>query len=482
MFEPGAVLKNTFEIIEKYGQGGMGITYRAKNLLNGDKVIVKSLLLHRLGEWKSLELFKREAQVLKNIDHPFIPDYVDFFEHGKDENLSFILVQEFVQGQNLLLRAKEGWHATEDEMKQIAIKLFRIIHYIHSLKPPIIHRDINPKNIIMKENGDIYLVDFGSVQDVMKNLEYGNSTFVGTPGYTPIEQFQGQATTKSDLFAAAATIVYLLTHKELGDFAGEGLKPDVSKFTQSPALRGILDNYLEPDQTKRTIPLEDAIQILEGKMNPPGKAKESRGILGNFIDEMKQLQGMYHEADVNTTGNTDPGPLPPGSPLQCTHTGEEIDIVIPPGSGSGGGGIGVFAVFWNVFILIFTTIFLGAGIAAGGEIPVFVYLFFIPFWAVGIGMGYVACYQQFGTTRVYLNKNGIGYIEKTLFGNTKKKSFDVQTVQHCIMQEAYRSNNVPVYKCVIVTPTKKYSFGNKLSNREKQWVCHLINYRVNQFR
>jgi len=485
MFEPGHIIKQKFEIIKQCGQGGMGITYIAKNLHTGDRVVVKCLHLHRLKEWKSLELFKREAQVLKNIDHPFIPDYIDFFELGKDDTLSFVLIQEYVEGKNLLLRAYEGWRGTEDEIRQIALKLFRIIHSIHNLNPPVIHRDINPKNIIMQEDGNIYLVDFGSVQDAMKTLAHEQSTFVGTPGYIPIEQFQGQATVKSDLYAAAATIVFLLTHREVSDLAGEGLKPDISKITTSPGLRAILDNYLEPDQTKRTLSVDDAIQILEGKMTPPEKKadrKESKGILGKFVSELQQMQGTIRGDETDTTINVDPGPPPAGSPLQCTHNEEELDLVIPPGSGGGSGGIGFFAIIWNAFIIVFTVIFLGAGFSGEDPIPFIVYLFFVPFWAVGIGFGYAALYQKFGKTHIYLKQNGTGYVEKSLFGQKRKKTFDTQTVQSCIMQVAYTSNNVPVYKCILITPARKYSFGNKLTNREKAWICNVINFRLNQFR
>jgi eukaryotic-like serine/threonine-protein kinase len=485
MFTPGQVIKQKFEIINECGKGGMGMTYLAKNLHTGDRVVVKCLHLHRLKEWKSLELFKREALILKNITYPFIPDYVDFFEVGEGDSLGFVLIQEYVEGQNLLQLVNDGWRGTEKEIKQIALKLFRIINYIHHLNPPVIHRDINPRNIIIQEDGDIYLVDFGCVQDVMKTLVHEQSTFVGTPGYTPIEQFQGQATVRSDLYAAAATIVFLLTHKSVSDLANGGLKPDINTITTSLELKAILDNYLEPDQTKRTLPVKDAIAILEGTKALPVQKKTQEkqgGILGEFISEMQQLQQFQRGMETDTSITTDPGPAPAGSTLICSHTPEKLNLEIPPGSGGGGGGMGFFALIWNAFILIFTIVFVGSGFAGGDEFPFIVFPILIPFWAVGIGFGYAALFQKFGKTRIFLKRNGTGYIEKSFFGRTKRKTFETQAVQSCIMQVAYRSNNVPVYKCVVITPARRYSFGNKLTNPEKRWICDTANYWLNQGR
>jgi hypothetical protein len=210
--------------------------------------------------------------------------------------------------------------------------------------------------------------------------------------------------------------------------------------------------------------------------------KEAGGMLGGIISEIKQLQHNFMQGETDTTINVDPGPAPAGSPLKCSHNEDELDLVIPPGSGGGSGGISFFAIIWNAFITVFTVIFLSAGFSGENALPFAVYLIFIPFWAVGIGFAYAALYQKFGKTHIYLKRNNTGYVEKSLFGWIRKKRFETQTVQSCIMQVAYRSNNVPVYKCVMITPAKKYSFGNKLTNKEKAWICDVINFRLNRFR
>ncbi len=82
--------------------------------------------------------------------------------------------------------------------------------YLHQLNPPVLHRDIKPSNLILGEDEQVYLVDFGAVQDSAVK-EGGTFTVVGTYGYTAIEQFGGRAVTASDLYALGATLIHLLT-------------------------------------------------------------------------------------------------------------------------------------------------------------------------------------------------------------------------------------------------------------------------------
>jgi serine/threonine protein kinase len=486
MFEKGDIINNRFEIVSKIGEGGMGVTFLGEDLADRKKIVVKCLQIHRLKDWKSIDLFKREADVLKNMHHRFIPAYIDFFEYGDKERLSFILVQEFIAGTNLLEKVNSGWHATEDEISSIAIKILQIVSYIHGLRPSVIHRDINPKNIIMNEPGDIFLVDFGSVQDAVKSEQDHYSTFVGTPGYIPIEQFQAKATVKSDLFAIAATIVFLLTHKPVTDFQGEGLKPDTNMFTSSQALRVILDNYLEPDQRNRTISIPDAIAMIEGKKELTGIKQESndakpvsvKSRVINIINQLKQIAG---KSTIETTRSvsTDPGVPPSGSKIDFFSDEDTCEIIIPPGKGGGDLISGFFVKLWNGAIFFFTIIILSVFFLKG---PLFrtipFILFLVPFWAVGIGLGYNAFFNRFGNTKIVLNRNKNGFIEKSLFSK-KEKSFETSDISGCDMEIAYRNNNMPVYQCRLITPNQSYAFGQKLTNDEKKWICDTINYWIN---
>jgi serine/threonine protein kinase len=440
--------------------------------------VLKCLQMDRLKEWKSMELFEREASVLKSIHHPFIPKYVDFFEHGRGKNMSFILVQEYIQGINLQEKADGGWHPDENEITEIAIRLLEILSYIHGLRPPVIHRDINPKNLIMAENGDIFLVDFGSVQDKVKSELERGSTFVGTPGYTPIEQFQGMASVRSDLYGFAATLVYLLTHRLPADLATEGLKPDVSRFVTSPRLRDVLENYLEPDERKRDMAAEDAIRLLEGKREP-GHSSRLGSLSDAFLSVLEEVKAASRGPDMRVDPNPteDPGPPPPGSKLSLTHEDDRLELIIPRGSGEKR-GIETFAILWNAIVLVFTAAYVFGGVGARDFRSLIYFLPILPFWATGAGIGYAALFERFGKTKVLLNRNGPGKIEKRLIF-VRRKIFETAHVSECELNVSYVSNNTPAYSCKLVTPQKGFFFGQKLSNAEKKWICNTVNYWIN---
>ena len=200
-----------YQITDILGQGGIGITYAAKELPTGNKVALKVLSLQRMQDFKALDLFEREAKILSQLDHPSIPHYIDYFEIKSENNSCFYLVQEVANGKPLNILIKEGWQPSEREVKKIAIQILEILKYLQQLIPPVIHRDIKPENIIYSDEGKVSLVDFGAVQDVYHQTVTGRNTVVGTYGYMAPEQFYGQAVLSTDLYGLGATLIYLLT-------------------------------------------------------------------------------------------------------------------------------------------------------------------------------------------------------------------------------------------------------------------------------
>ncbi|MCG6134297.1 MAG: protein kinase [Nostoc sp. LLA-1] len=120
------------------------------------------------------------------------------------------LVQDYIPGFTLQDLLAKGTKFSEQELKKIARDILQILIYLHQLNPAVLHRDIKPSNLIQGENKQIYLVDFGAVQDRMAvtGLTF---TVVGTIGYTPMEQFWGRAVPASDLYGLGATLIHLLT-------------------------------------------------------------------------------------------------------------------------------------------------------------------------------------------------------------------------------------------------------------------------------
>ncbi|NEO28129.1 MAG: protein kinase, partial [Kamptonema sp. SIO4C4] len=126
------------------GQGGIGVTYAAWDEHTQQNIALKALSLRHLDDWKTLELFEREAKTLQQLDHPQIPDYIDYMQVDTEQDRGFYLAQQLVEGKSLADLVSQGWRGDEEDMKDIAQQVLTILTYLHTLKPEVIHRDIKP--------------------------------------------------------------------------------------------------------------------------------------------------------------------------------------------------------------------------------------------------------------------------------------------------------------------------------------------------
>lgn len=224
IYQPGDVLQNKYRIVGVLGQGGTAITYQAVNLEKNLMVAIKVLSLRQIQDWKLLELFEREIKVLKSLSHPQIPKYLDYFTLDTKADKQFFLVQELIPGKSLATLIEQGWYFQEADVKNIAEQILSILTYLHSFKPPIIHRDIKPHNIVRTDEGTIYLVDLGAVQDAYGNTLTRGATFVGTIDYMSPEQLRGHASFASDLYSLGCTLLYLLTRRSPAELPLQRMK------------------------------------------------------------------------------------------------------------------------------------------------------------------------------------------------------------------------------------------------------------------
>ena len=217
----GTVLQSRYKIIKTLGQGGFGRTYLAEDQRRFNELCaIKELIPNTTGSsaWeKAQELFAREAAILYQIEHPQVPKFREKFE--QDQRL--FLVQDYVEGKTyydlLEERKAVGGAFTEVEVLRLMRSILPVLDYIHG--KGIIHRDISPDNIMMRENDKLpVLIDFGVVKELATRLQSNTNTpqtYVGKPGYCPSEQIQtGQAYPSSDLYALAVSAIVLLTAKE----------------------------------------------------------------------------------------------------------------------------------------------------------------------------------------------------------------------------------------------------------------------------
>jgi serine/threonine protein kinase len=260
----GSTLDERYELVELLGEGGSGSTYQAIRLADGATVAIKILSLRHLNDWKQLELFEREANVLSQLHHPQIPQYLEYFHIDTPDNRAFYIVQQLAPGKPLTAWVQSGWRGTEAEIRNIASQLLAILQYLHHQSPPLIHRDLKPHNIIRDDDGRIFLVDFGAVQNVYNNTLLKGSTVAGTYGYMAPEQFRGAAVPASDLYGLGATILYLLTHRSPADLPQERLKLNFRAHVNiSSHFADWLETMLEPDTSVRFSSARVALSNLE---------------------------------------------------------------------------------------------------------------------------------------------------------------------------------------------------------------------------
>jgi eukaryotic-like serine/threonine-protein kinase len=266
--QAGLTLANRYLIQGVIGVGGMGAVYRARDLHfpNVDKRVAVKEMVNQAREPSMRETivrnFEREANILATLSHPSIPRIYDYFT--QDERSYLIL--EFVAGKDLetILADMQGFIPVQ-QVVAWAIELCEVLDYLHNHKPePIIFRDMKPSNIMVNHSGHIVLVDFGIAKPFQTGLR---GTMIGTEGYSPPEQYRGEATPLVDIYALGATLHHVLTRRDprleapfsFGDRPIRQINPAVS-----PELEGVINKAVSyaPEERMQSIKeFKEALQF-----------------------------------------------------------------------------------------------------------------------------------------------------------------------------------------------------------------------------
>ncbi len=214
----GSSLQGGRYVITKIlGEGGMGAALLATDKRTDNKlVVIKELTSDNTDPAKFQEdvrNFDKEVVTLAHLDHPLIPDVTDKFEEGS----RYFMVQKYVEGENLEERIDRlNQPLKERDVLGYASEVLDALDYLAQRTPPVVHRDIKPANIIIgAKDKRAHLVDFGIARaDEARNLKRKQTSALGTPGYAPPEQYQGNADPRSDLYALGATMHHLLTNRD----------------------------------------------------------------------------------------------------------------------------------------------------------------------------------------------------------------------------------------------------------------------------
>ncbi|NDJ20258.1 protein kinase [Nostoc sp. B(2019)] len=251
-----------YKVIRELGRNREGgrITYLANALNYDQEVVIKEFRFTSVStDWSGVKAYEREIEILKKLNHSRIPRYIDSFETSG----VFYMVQEYKNAPSLGLR--RSFHP--EEIKQIALSILEILVYLQTQVNPIIHRDIKPENILVDEQLNAYLVDFGLARVQVAKIAL--SSFVaGTPGFMPPEEQFGHALTEaSDLYSLGATLICLLTNTrsvEIGKLIDDNYRFNFQQLVLhiSPRFRSWLMKMVEPNRKRRYTNASMALKAL----------------------------------------------------------------------------------------------------------------------------------------------------------------------------------------------------------------------------
>lgn len=203
----GMTLKHgTYTLVRILGSGGQGTAYLA--VVDSKNVVLKEYILPVYVDIKvrkqAIERFQHEAMMLAQLDHPAIVKLLDSFV---DDHRAY-LVLEYIDGKSLKNLVDSEGPQSNERVAQLGIMMCDILTYLHSQAPPVVHRDFTPDNLILNSDGSLKLIDFMIAQQVEDSA---TASVVGKHSYLSPEQFQGKATTQSDIYGLGATLCFLLT-------------------------------------------------------------------------------------------------------------------------------------------------------------------------------------------------------------------------------------------------------------------------------
>ncbi|MBN3907644.1 MAG: serine/threonine protein kinase [Nostoc sp. NMS1] len=271
-----------YQVISELGRNREGgrITYLANVLNSKQQVVIKEFCFARAdADLSGVKAYEREIEILQQLNHSRIPRYIDSFEIPG----AFYLVQEHKNAPSLGLT--NSFHPKE--IKQIALSILELLVYLQKQVPPIIHRDIKPENILVDEQLNAYLVDFGLAK--IQGEKIALSSFVaGTPGFMPPEeQFGHSLTEASDLYSLGVTLICLLTNTrsvEIGKLIDDNYRFNFHKLVPqiSPHFRSWLMKMVERNRKRRYANAAIALKAL-GSIEVVGTATG----IDNLISKIK---------------------------------------------------------------------------------------------------------------------------------------------------------------------------------------------------
>lgn len=209
MLEVGSLVDGKYKILSKVGQGGMSVVWMAINEKANKTWAVKEVRKDGVLEFEAVKQgLVAETDILKKLNHKNLPSIIDVI----DTDDSFIIIMDYIEGNSLNKALEEYGAQPQEYVIEWAKQLCDVLGYLHSRQPAIIYRDMKPANIMLKPDGNVTLIDFGTARE-FKEKNLADTTCLGTVGYAAPEQFggMGQTDARTDIYCLGATLFHLVT-------------------------------------------------------------------------------------------------------------------------------------------------------------------------------------------------------------------------------------------------------------------------------
>ena len=209
MLETGTIIDGKYKILNIIGHGGMSTVYLAINEKANKPWAIKEV---RKDGVKNFEIVRQslmvETDMLKKLSHKGLPSIVDVIDEGDN----FLIVMDYIEGMTLKAVLTERGTQAQEDVVDWALQICDVLKYLHSRQPPIIYRDMKPSNIMLRSDGSVMLIDFGTARE-FKERNLADTTCLGTQGYAAPEQFggRGQTDARTDIYSLGATMYHLVT-------------------------------------------------------------------------------------------------------------------------------------------------------------------------------------------------------------------------------------------------------------------------------
>lgn len=225
MLKIGDLLDEKYRILSEVGHGGMSTVYLARNERANKNWAVKEVRKSGVNQYDIVnQSLLAEVEILKRLDNPHLPSIVDVI----DMDDTFAIVMDFVEGNSLDKMLKNG-PLPEKSVIEWGRQICDVLRYLHSRRPPIIYRDMKPGNVILRPDGVIMLLDFGTAREYKSRKAGDDTTCLGTRGYAAPEQYggMGESDARTDIYCLGATLYHLVT----------GMNPGLPPYEIKPIRR-----------------------------------------------------------------------------------------------------------------------------------------------------------------------------------------------------------------------------------------------------